>query len=461
MYIIALKAQEQDNTLMTNVFKHLGQTVHQWIGGSPKYKLDALLKAYAALGQFSGSALIARGGEVILAAGYGLADREYHVANTSSTRFRIGSMTKPFTALAIMQLEERGKLALENAIGDFVPGLSFGAEVTLAHLLSNTSGIADYITAPGYRDVMGSKLSIDAVIGRFSTLPLAFRPGGQFSYSNSNWVLLSAVIEQVSGLSYDEYIRQHIFAPAGMVNSGADWPVEPAAPFAVGYQHEGETLTRSAYVHSATMLGAGALYSTAEDLLRFDRALYTDQVVRQATLQRMVVPITALYGYGWGVREFAARRVIGHDGGLDGYLSALLRYVDEDVTIILLSNLFDAPINQIYEGLSAIVFGLPYEQPSQRRFVSVDPAVFAAYVGQYSLTFYGRESIVTLRVHEGKLLMDVRGLPEVALRPMSPTTFFGRVKGEVELTFMSEADGRVNTINFNWAGHQLDAKRIG
>jgi CubicO group peptidase (beta-lactamase class C family) len=423
-------------------------------------ELDALAQAYAAQGKFSGAVLVARKGEVLLKKGYGLANREHDVSNTPQTIFRIGSMTKPFTAIAIMQSVEAGQLSLDDTVSKFLPDFPNGGRITVHHLLSNRSGIRDYILMPEYNDIKKQRVTTEQVIALFRDEPLLFEPGTEFGYSNGNWVLVGYMLEQLTGKSYEAVIRERIFQPLGMTNSGAEWEKPLIQHRANGYDDTGAGFLNAELHDDTTMHGAGALYSTVEDLFKWDRGLYSDALLKQETLQMMFAPISEDYGYGWELHRLHGQQVIGHSGGLPGFASNIARFVDDDVTVIVASNVGGSAVMQLTEGLSAIVFGVPHESPSARPFVTVDPAVLADYVGDFSVTYFGRTSIMQFTLENDRLVMAIRGLPTSVLSAYSDITFYARPKGDVEMTFVRDASGQVNTIEMDWSGHKGTAKRV-
>jgi CubicO group peptidase (beta-lactamase class C family) len=423
--------------------------------------LDKLLHAYAELERFSGAALVARGGRVLLHKAYGHADPGTLTPNTVDTAFRIGSLTKPFTAILVMQLVQAGQLELEDTLALYIPDYPNAEHITLRHLLSNTSGIPDYIPLPAYEALMGQATSPEQLVALFRDLPLLFAPGASFGYSNSNWVLLTLILEQVTGKAFATLLHERIFAPAGMTRSGVDWQTI-AQPRALGYLDTGAAgVNYAPAVDDSTMLGAGAITATTGDLYRWGQALHSGKLLALDVLNSMFVPGSEQYGLGWELHCIAGRATVGHSGGIPGFVSAYTRFVDEDVTIILLSNLGSAALGEMTDKLAAAVFDEPYELPDKRQFIQLDPAVYAPYLGSYNLTYFGRTSTLTFTVEADRLVMKVSGLPQATLHPLSETTFFARSKGEVEFSFVREPDGTVRRIDVNWAGYDLQATRIG
>jgi hypothetical protein len=217
-------------------------------------------------------------------------------------------------------------------------------------------------------------------------------------------------------------------------------------------------------IDETTMYGAGAIYSTVDDLYRWDRVLYSETLLHQKTLQKMWTPISNIdnssYGYGWEIRNLHDHRTIGHSGGLPGYVSDIVRFVDDNLVVIALSNLGSASHADLVKDLAAVVLGKPYQLPAKRTFIDVDPAIFVDYIGQYELTYFGRKSILNFSVEHTKLVMKVHGLPKSTLSAMSETTYFAHSKGEVELTFVRDANGQVNSIDVLWDKFELRATRL-
>jgi CubicO group peptidase (beta-lactamase class C family) len=447
-----------------SIIKSMFDTLGSLIGQNVTAELDALAKAYVAAGKFTGTVLVAKAGKALLSEGYGLANREHNAPNTSQTVFRIGSMTKPFTALLVMQQVVAGKLTLEDRVSHFLPDFPHGERLTLHHLLSNRSGIPDYIAMPEYGRAIKQHLSTTDLIGLFRSKPLIFNPGTDYGYSNSNFVLLGAVLEQVTGHPYTQLVQERIFAPAGMTSSGYVWEERIIAGRASGYLDTGKGWQNAELHDESGLYAAGALYSTAEDLLRWDRALQSGLLLPASALAQMRQNLSPFgdsgYGYGWEMHSLHGHLGVGHSGGLPGYAANYLHFADGDVTIILLSNLGSAAWNEITRDLAAVVFDAPYQMPEKRAFVNVDPAILTAYEGVFELTYFGRTTMLTFAVEDGALTMETPGLPKAQTSALSETTFFARSKGEVELTFVRNEQGTVNEIALNWSGYALTAKRL-
>ena len=319
---------------------------------------DAYLAAQTAAGRFSGAVLVARDGRVLLEKAYGLADRESGLPNTPQTRYHIASLTKQFTAMAILQLQERGRLRVADRIANYLPDCpATWRDITIDELLTHTSGLADYFGLDGIDALLAHPVTPAQIVDLFRDRPLLFAPGSSCTYSNSGYVLLGEIIERVSGQSYADVIRQNILAPLGM-ESTTYGPSCPPGACAVGYE---TAWRRAPNVDLSLGYAAGGLCSTVEDLYRWDQALYTTRLCSQQSLDAMfsphfVVTENVAYGYGWVVRNLSGRRRIAHSGLLYGYSAIIARFPDQRVTIIMLSNLEDAPLTGYVDVLAGQVF---------------------------------------------------------------------------------------------------------
>ncbi|MFB4273209.1 serine hydrolase [Nonomuraea sp. GTA35] len=413
------------------------------------WRMDALVRAYTRLSRFSGAVLVARGNRRIFAKGYGSADHERAVPNTTRTAFRIGSQTKTFTAIAILLLQEQGRLRIADPISHHLPGYPHGDAITLHHLLTNTSGIPDYVTAEGFTRIMGTPRTRTALIADFKDQPLLFEPGARMSYSNSGWILLGEVIERASSLTYGEYVRKHIFAPLAMEHTGLtdDPSVEGHA---IGYKAGDGRLSRTPYLHNSNQDAAGALHSSAEDLHRWNRGL--PRLLRPDSLEELTKPHVMAdgigYGYGCAVRDDRVES----SGGTIGFVSISAHHRRDDLFVTVLANIENAAFTELETALAAIARGEAYEPPSRRAFVTLDPAALDRYTGRYTMRHMGRISTMDITREDHRLMVEVHGLTKTELRPMSETRFFARMKGEVELDFLASGE-----VALNWAGHDVIA----
>jgi CubicO group peptidase (beta-lactamase class C family) len=319
---------------------------------------DQYLSNLATETGFSGSVLIARNGEILLGSGYGEANRDRHLLNTAQTKFRLGSLTKQFTAMAILILQERGAIQVQDPICAYLADCPARWQaITIHHLLTHTAGVTDFASLPGHEVTMRLPSSPAETIARFRDQPLEFPPGEKFRYSNSGYILLGAIIEQVSGSTYETFLHDNIFAPLQMVNSGYD---HNTGDLAVGYR---DGLAEAEFIDMSVPFAAGGLYSTVADLYRWDQALYTDQLISLALLDAMFTPFVPIFngggfgpGYGWVIGKEGDRPMASHAGGINGFLSLITRYPRDHVFITILSNREDANLAEIQAQLTELLF---------------------------------------------------------------------------------------------------------
>ena len=329
-------------------------------------EIAAKAEAYISTSGFRGSILLAKDGKIILAKGYGLANIELDVANSPETKFRFGSITKQFTAAAILQLEERGKLKVGDKASKYIPGAPLAwSDITIHHLLTHTSGIPSYTNEAGnkahMRDHIGAPLDF---IKKFQDLQLEFSPGEKFRYNNSGYFLLGVIVEQVSGLKYEDYLRVNVFEPLQMTNTGYDWSATILEGRASGYSKSTDGLEVNAdLLDMGQPYAAGSLYSTVMDLYKWDRALYTTKVLNAQSLEAAFTPGRydwgdgIKYGYGWGITNVHGHKAVGHGGGINGFSTVIWRAIKEDTTSIVLSNTDFLNVGKIGMDLLELVLG--------------------------------------------------------------------------------------------------------
>lgn len=320
---------------------------------------EAMLKGYVDDGRFSGAVLVARHGKPLLREGFGLANREWDIAVTPETEFRIGSLTKQFTATAILELAEQGKLQLTDPIRKYYADAPRAWDaVTLAQLLSHRSGIPSFTDLPGFEDNVARRdLTPTEIIALTRDAPLHFPPGSKYEYDNSGYVLLGYVIEQQSGQAYADYLKDHVFHPLGMEHTGYEVSADLLPHRAAGYRREQGIWKNASFASMSVPFAAGALYSTVDDLLIWDQALDTAKLLTRASLDSMFTDHGDHYGYGYVIDHDHAHRREWHNGGINGFTAYLARYPDDGLTVIVLANLEDAPINEIGKKLAHLSFG--------------------------------------------------------------------------------------------------------
>lgn len=338
------------------------------IAGDPAETIGEYLQAAVDVHRFNGSVLVAQKDQTIFSGGFGLANFEHDVANTPNTKFRIGSITKQFTAMAVMVLQEQGKLKVTEPIGKYLDDPPEAWEgITIHHLLTHTSGIPSYTSMLNYRFRMAHFQTTNDMLGRFRDKPLEFEPGEKFEYSNSGYFLLGVVIEKAAGKRYEEFLREEVLDPLGLKDTGYDRFKTVLQHRASGYERYGNAISHAPFLDMSQPYSAGALYSTVEDLNRWDQALRQRKLISEENYEAMFTPEKDHYAYGWMVRGENSRRRIFHGGGINGFLSFILRYPEEALCIVVLSNVTPSNPGKIAQDLAAIMLGEEFEIPKPRK----------------------------------------------------------------------------------------------
>jgi D-alanyl-D-alanine carboxypeptidase len=325
-------------------------------------RLDSSARSQAENGRFSGVVLVARNGTPIIRKAYGLANIELQVPNQVDTKFRIGSVTKQFTAAAIMLLQERGRLTTSDPLCKHLPSCPAAwSQITLEHLLTHRSGIPDVFTVPGFMEAMAQPTTLEKIVAGLGERPLVFAPGSKFQYSNSGYQVLALVVETVSTQPYAEFMEENIFSPLRLTDTGTDRSESVLPNRAAGYSKDQEgKVINAAPIHMSVPLGAGSMYSTASDLLRWSEALWSGKLLKKESLNVIFAGHgTADWGdtvgYGW----FMGKDKHGHayaaqTGGINGFGAQIMRFPDQKLTIILLSNYSFAKLPEMANELEAI-----------------------------------------------------------------------------------------------------------
>jgi CubicO group peptidase (beta-lactamase class C family) len=422
-------------------------------------RFDEYMNATAKLGRFNGYVLAARDGKTVFGKGYGMANFEEDVPPTPQTKFRLASITKGFTAMAVMILQEKGKLNLQDSICKFLGDCPDAWKpVTVRGLLNHTSGIADYAAAPDFMRTISLPVTTDELIASFMNLPLQFAPGENFAYSNSNYILLGQIIEKVSGKSFAVFVRENIFAPLSMKNSGYDDNSTLLKHRANGYIKQPDGIINARYMDMSNAYAAGGLYSTAEDLLLWNQALDAGRLVSKKSLEEIFTPGKGGVGYGWFINRDANRSVIFQGGLNSGFAASVFRYPEERACVILLNNFENAAphLPRIGRDLTAILFNEKYELPSESVAVKVDARIYDAYIGEYD---FGQNRLMTITKEGDKLFAQRAGAPPSEMFPESETRFFLKV-ADVRFGFVKDSAGKVTGLILYANGQEMKGNKV-
>ncbi len=417
------------------------------------------MKAVLQVDGFSGTIMVARDGKPIVSKGYGMANIELNVPNTPEKIFRLGSITKQFTGMAISMLQERGKLSVNDPMCKYFTDCpDIWKPITIKHLLNHTSGITNYTALPDFAKTAVMPVTTAAMADRLKKEKLDFAPGEKMSYSNSGYFLLGNIIEKVFGKSYQDFLQENIFTPLGMKQTGYDDPLRIIPNRAAGYQKQAGNILNASYLDMSIPYAAGSLYSTTGDLLIWEQALFTEKLASKKALDEIFTPWKgdAGYGFGWNIGKRFDRRQISHGGGIYGFATQIARFPDDRVTVIVLSNIQSAPAGNIANNLSAIVFGAAYEIPKERKIIPLDPKVMEKYVGEYQI---GTNIVVTITLEGGKLMGQLGGQGKFSLLPESETEFYSK-DVNAQVIFIRSAAGLVTGFTLKQGGANTPAKKV-
>ena len=366
--------------------------------------------------------LVARGDDVLLRKGYGLANVELSVPVEPETVFRIGSLTKQFTAVGILLLQEQGKLSLEDVLSRYLPGYPEGDQITLSHLLSHTSGVKSFTELESFGSQMTRDLSPDALIDLFKNEPLNFSPGEELSYSNSGYVLLGRIIEIVSSKPYAQFLQEAIFDPLGMNRTLYENPGEIVEKRAAGYESDNGRISNSGYISMTQAYAAGGLLSRVDDLMVWNRALTNNALISKESFASAKQTFTlrdgraSSHGFGWRVSDYKGHQLAEHSGGIPGFTCHMLRSETDDVVIALLTNGFpalDDPTDLVFEMFCELVED-PYDSPP-----AIPHAGLDKFAGKYQL---GPQTI-NVSTAENRLLVQPLMSEAQSFYPTSVTEF--------------------------------------
>jgi CubicO group peptidase (beta-lactamase class C family) len=392
-----------------------------------------------------GVVAVGRAGGAPLLASYGLANVELVVPHRPDGIFMIGSVSKHVTAVAILLLEEAGKLSTEDTIEAYFPELQDSDRITIEQLLTHSSGVADIYSLPRFGITAGRAGSFEDAIADVVAAPLDFEPGTRFQYSNGGYTLLAAIVEQASGLEYGQFLAASIFDPLGMEDSAHDSP-GPVVPRRVaGYLPWGvDGLTPAMPIAGGWTAGAGSIWSSGEDLLAWASALHGGRILSEASYAKLVEDRGDGYGFGISIFERFGRAVLGHDGRVSGYASDLAHYPATGATIAVLSNVESVARDEIRRAVAAEIFGEAAPGMVQREFLKARAVDLDELLGSYEF-FPGFQVHVTAA--GGRLLARANEGADSELVPLVGGAWFSRML-YTTVQFERDASGRVSRLQW-------------
>ncbi|MEM8887466.1 MAG: serine hydrolase domain-containing protein [Bacteroidota bacterium] len=388
-------------------------------------KIDSYLNTYASTGDFSGCVRIVKGENVLYESCVGKSDDEKNEANGPRTAFRIGSISKQFTATAILLLEEEGLLSTSDRLARFFPAYPKVADISLEQLLTHRSGIPDIFALDNFQELVRSDAKLEALSKSLLEAGPEFEPGSRYQYSNGAYALLAQIIEDLSGMSYQTFIQQKIFAPLGMKHSGQDVKQNQALGMAKGYEPKGyQQRVESVELPMELLKGSGSLYSDVNDLNIWINSLKEKSLLSEASYQKFFKNYGNNYGFGISLYKVFDRQVFGHDGRINGFIADYLHYEEADISIIILGNIQTGVADFIRRDLGAIVFEESYESRAKTVSASADQHLaFEDAIGVYA---FGPNFRVYVDEIDGQLHARANEGAYTELVPVEGEKYFSR-----------------------------------
>jgi CubicO group peptidase (beta-lactamase class C family) len=419
---------------------------------------DSIVDAILKRGRVAAvSVAVLRGRDTLVMKGYGMADLENDVPATPATVYRIGSVTKQFTSVAVMQLVEQGKLSLDDDVTKYVPNApTHGRKILVRHLLNHTSGIPSYTdVGNSFGRVMRLDLSHDSLLATVKDDSLQFEPGSHFYYNNTGYFLLGMVIERVTGKSYGDYLRDALFAPNGLTSTVYCGNAPLIKRRARGYNGLATGLINADFLSMDLPYAAGSLCSSVGDLAVWTRLLHSGKLVSPGSFASMTTPVKLTsgrpmqYGFGLFMDSLGAHRRIHHGGGINGFISELAYYPDDSLTVVVLSNTAPAPSEQIAENVARAAFGMPFAGPPERPAdLPIAADEIARLAGNYRVTWPdGSKRNARIYAEGTQLMLQVENQPAVRL-----------MKQPASNTYATMGQGRivVDVVNGAVVGFMID-----
>ncbi|HTJ50775.1 MAG TPA: serine hydrolase [Cyclobacteriaceae bacterium] len=409
--------------------------------------------------------LVSKDGKVIYKKGFGYGDIEKKELVKPDTKFRIGSITKQFTAASILKLQEEGRISVTDKLSKFLPDFPRGNEVTIHQLLTHTSGIHSFTGKPEFITRVTSPITEEALITFFKNDPYDFNPGEKWQYNNSGYFLLGYIIGKVTGKPYGDYLKETFFDPLHMTNTGVHTSTLKLENEAKGYTKENGQYKRATNWDMSWAGGAGALYSTVEDLNTWNDALFNGKVLQDKSMKAGFTPVllsngqkpnNANYGYGWSLDDYRGQDIIEHGGGLHGFISQLARYPKENVTVVILTNVTPTEVNLNSNMLAEFLL---WEKMEKQKSHAVNTSVSEnvnQYVGRYD---FQSGAVMVVTAENNNLFAQLGGQPKFPIYPSGEGEYFWKVVA-AKIKFVKNANGEIEYGDFEQNGNKIKAPKL-
>lgn len=458
---------------MNNYFTSILFFFITYIGFSQSYqsKIDAVVSSTYSSKEPGISVLVAKDRKAIYSKAFGKSNLELNTPLETNSVFQIGSITKQFTAISILMLEEQGKLSVEDKIGKYIPEYTeIGKDITIHHLLNHTSGIKNRTPVGDKGFISKTNMSPTELIAYFKDEPLEFKPGERFKYSNAGYILLGRIIEIVSGQPYSDFIEQNIFDKIGMKNSSCGDMKQVIPNLTKGYIIEQNDFVKSDYINLSLAYSAGAILSTTEDLLKWQNALLSNTLLKASSIKQAMTP-TLLnsgkrvpYGYGFRFSKLGNSPVIAHTGSTKGFTSIALFLPKEKLYITALTNCNCKNVNSVAKQVAELFVNLPdnkiteveNNQP-ERKSIDVPSEILSDYTGTYEVKPNVNLTIGLDNTNQLYLLAPGQ-TKKVELFAETQNHFFVKIV-DVEITFNTNEKEKVISLTMNQSGRKITAKK--
>ncbi len=428
-------------------------------------KLDEYLLSANKFYKFNGSALVAQHGKILLQKAYGYKDVSKNILNDTNGIFQIGSVTKQFTSIVILKLQEEGKLSVSDKLSKYFPEFKYANKITLENLLTHTSGIYNYTNDIDEEDsaIVCNPVDKQLLLDIIYKHKLDFEPGTKFSYDNSGYYLLGLIIEKVTGKPYEQNVRDIIFTPLQMTHSLFDFKHSTDTNITTGYKklNATEQIVASADRWDSTVTyAAGAIWSTTGDMYKWAKGVAGKEIISADSWKAALTPHLEHYGYGWFIDSLYGKKNVAHGGGLPGFMAYFCYYPDDDATIILLNNegWFNEGLTEINANLSAIIFNKPYKLIHTHTEIKLPDSILKRYVGEYEFDKQ-HHAFVTLENHSLQIAAPAGNLPKSPLFAENENSFWLKII-DAKIEFVKDESGNVIKLISHYLGKDEVSKKI-
>ena len=420
-------------------------------------KIDELVAAYVAQHQFNGSVLLGQKGKILYSKGFGISDAEKNLSNSAGSIYQIGSLTKQVTAAVIMQLQEEKKLSVSDKLNKFFPQFPNSEKITIRHLLTHTSGLHDYgDDSTIVKTDVTRPFKKDELIKKFAAYRPDFEPGSNWNYSNAGYSVLGYIIEQIEGKPYEKVVRDRIFTPLGMSQSGFDFTNLKSPSKTIGYFSLHPNPASAFIIDSTLSFSAGAIYSTIEDFYKWASAISSGKLLKAESWNEVFTPFRNKYGYGWGIDSLFGREVMAHTGGIPGFMSFILRFPKDDLVVLVFDNTMSQKVGEIGRTIAAIALNQSYKIPQEKKEATVDVSTLKQYVGEYQ---FAPTFSITVSLDGNQLKAQATGQPQFEVFAEKENVFFYKVV-EAKIEFVKDANGVVTEMILYQNGQEPRGKKI-